>query len=171
VGLAAPQVGVNVRLMVFNEAGERGKGEEMVLANPRIISSGRKGWTEQEGCLSFVRGKEQVLGDVEVRPAAHALWCVAAAWGQLVLTLSLTVSAPGKDGTAQSRPLLVMYCLRAGARLCWDISHFDICAGFNLYRMDRAQHAYCRRTIGARPIATTSWRMRLACRSAPCSGG
>ena len=29
VGLAAPQVGVNVRLMVFNEAGERGKGDEV----------------------------------------------------------------------------------------------------------------------------------------------
>lgn len=29
VGLAAPQVGVNVRLMVFNEAGEKGKGEEV----------------------------------------------------------------------------------------------------------------------------------------------
>lgn len=29
VGLAAPQIGVNVRLMVFNEAGEKGKGEEV----------------------------------------------------------------------------------------------------------------------------------------------
>ena len=29
VGLAAPQVGVNVRLMVFNEAGVKGKGEEV----------------------------------------------------------------------------------------------------------------------------------------------
>ncbi len=29
VGLAAPQVGVNVRLMVFNESGVKGKGEEV----------------------------------------------------------------------------------------------------------------------------------------------
>lgn len=29
VGLAAPQVGVNVRLMVFNETGEKDKGEEV----------------------------------------------------------------------------------------------------------------------------------------------
>ena len=32
MGLAAPQVGVNVRLMVFNEAGEKGKGEEVGAA-------------------------------------------------------------------------------------------------------------------------------------------
>lgn len=41
VGLAAPQVGVNVRLMVFNAEGVRGSGEELLLANPRIISSGK----------------------------------------------------------------------------------------------------------------------------------
>jgi len=35
VGLAAPQVGVNVRLMVFNEAGEKGKGEEVRRAGGR----------------------------------------------------------------------------------------------------------------------------------------
>jgi len=34
-------VGVNVRLMVFNATGERGAGEELLLANPRIVSSGR----------------------------------------------------------------------------------------------------------------------------------
>ena len=68
MGLAAPQVGVNLRLMVFNEAGERGKGTEMVLANPRIISSGKKRWTEQESCLSFIDAKAgKVNGDVEVR--------------------------------------------------------------------------------------------------------
>ena len=32
MGLAAPQVGVNVRLMVFNEAGVKGKGEEVGAA-------------------------------------------------------------------------------------------------------------------------------------------
>ena len=30
VGLAAPQVGVNVRLMVFNETGQRGSRKEQV---------------------------------------------------------------------------------------------------------------------------------------------
>lgn len=67
VGLAAPQVGINIRLMVFNEAGERGKGEEMVLANPRIIKTGKRTTVEQEACLSFKTKTETVLGDVEVR--------------------------------------------------------------------------------------------------------
>jgi hypothetical protein len=35
VGLAAPQVGVNVRLMVFNETAERGNPAETVLVNPQ----------------------------------------------------------------------------------------------------------------------------------------
>ena len=30
MGLAAPQVGVNVRLMVFNETGQRGSRKEQV---------------------------------------------------------------------------------------------------------------------------------------------
>jgi Polypeptide deformylase len=66
VGLAAPQVGVNVRLMVFNGEGERGKGEELVLANPRIVSTGKRSEIAEEGCLSFTLGGEMVLGDIEV---------------------------------------------------------------------------------------------------------
>jgi Polypeptide deformylase len=68
VGLAAPQVGVSVRLMVFNAAGERGQGEELVLANPRIISSSRKQELGEEGCLSFLKlnSRELILADVEV---------------------------------------------------------------------------------------------------------
>uniref|UniRef100_A0A0E0C554 Peptide deformylase n=1 Tax=Oryza meridionalis TaxID=40149 RepID=A0A0E0C554_9ORYZ len=34
IGLSAPQVGVNVQLMVFNPAGVKGEGEEIVLVNP-----------------------------------------------------------------------------------------------------------------------------------------
>jgi hypothetical protein len=36
VGLAAPQVGVNVRLMVFNETAVRGDPAETVLVNPEV---------------------------------------------------------------------------------------------------------------------------------------
>ncbi len=53
VGLAAPQVGVNVRLMVYNPEGEKGKGREWILVNPRLISSGKGTETMEEGCLSF----------------------------------------------------------------------------------------------------------------------
>ncbi|XP_076908641.1 peptide deformylase 1B, chloroplastic/mitochondrial-like [Bidens hawaiensis] len=53
IGLSAPQVGVNVQLMVFNPAGERGEGEEIVLVNPRLVKSSKKLAPFTEGCLSF----------------------------------------------------------------------------------------------------------------------
>ncbi|KAL6773792.1 PDF1B [Auxenochlorella protothecoides x Auxenochlorella symbiontica] len=61
VGLAAPQVGVNIRLMVFNEMGKRGEGEEVVLVNPEIISYGKTQDLFEEGCLSF----PELYGNVE----------------------------------------------------------------------------------------------------------
>jgi len=65
VGLAAPQAGVNVRMMVFNETGERAHPEEQrVLINPRIINTSGPKTVFEEGCLSF----PQLYGDV-VRPS------------------------------------------------------------------------------------------------------
>lgn len=68
VGLAAPQVGVNIQMMVFNPEGMAARGDksqEMVLVNPEIIKRSKKTIVNEEGCLSFPR----ILGDVE-RPAA-----------------------------------------------------------------------------------------------------
>lgn len=49
VGLAAPQIGINLRLAVVDVLGD--KTQQIVLANPEIIAS--HGETEyQEGCLS-----------------------------------------------------------------------------------------------------------------------
>lgn len=62
IGLSAPQVGINVQLMVFNPIGERGEGEEIVLVNPRINRYSRKIVPFNEGCLSF----PGIHGDVEV---------------------------------------------------------------------------------------------------------
>nr|GMC93520.1 peptide deformylase 1B, chloroplastic [Ipomoea batatas] len=53
IGLSAPQVGINVQLMVFNPVGERGEGEEIVLVNPRVTRYSRKMLPYNEGCLSF----------------------------------------------------------------------------------------------------------------------
>ena len=61
VGLAAPQVGVNVQMMVFNPEGERGRGTEYVLCNPRVVKTGKNREFDEEGCLSF----PGVRGDVE----------------------------------------------------------------------------------------------------------
>ena len=71
VGLAAPQVGVNVRLMVFNPEGPEARGQkqhEMILVNPRIVSSSKSTALFQEGCLSFqdLARDKHINGDVEV---------------------------------------------------------------------------------------------------------
>ncbi|KAF8106254.1 hypothetical protein N665_0145s0065 [Sinapis alba] len=53
IGLSAPQVGLNVQLMVFNPSGESGEGEEIVLVNPKINKYSDKLVPFNEGCLSF----------------------------------------------------------------------------------------------------------------------
>jgi len=51
VGLAAPQVGVPIRMFVFNPDLEPGPGEK-VCVNPRIVDQGGL-LVEEEGCLSL----------------------------------------------------------------------------------------------------------------------
>lgn len=54
VGLAAPQVGVNVKLLVFNEEGKpEASDREIVLCNPRVVSKSKDRVSGEEGCLSF----------------------------------------------------------------------------------------------------------------------
>jgi len=53
VGLAAPQVGVNIRLMVFNETAKPGDPAEKVLVNPTILAKSKTTDMDIEGCLSF----------------------------------------------------------------------------------------------------------------------
>lgn len=54
VGLAAPQVGVNVKLLVFNEEGKpEAADREIVLCNPRVVSKSKDRVSGEEGCLSF----------------------------------------------------------------------------------------------------------------------
>lgn len=62
VGLAAPQVGINKRLMVYNESGDPKKWmQETIMVNPRIVEFSEARDVEQEGCLSF----PDMGGDVE----------------------------------------------------------------------------------------------------------
>ena len=68
MGLAAPQVGVNVRLMVYNPTGRRGD-EEFILVNPKILNASSKRETAEEGCLSFPR----IFADVEVNDSHSAV--------------------------------------------------------------------------------------------------
>ena len=53
-GLAAPQVGMNKRVLVFNPTGNRvNRGSEQVYLNPEITDKSRSTEVEHEGCLSF----------------------------------------------------------------------------------------------------------------------
>lgn len=65
IGLSAPQVGINIQLMVFNPAGERGEGEEIVLVNPVVYKASKRSILYNEGCLSF----PGIYADIE-RPAS-----------------------------------------------------------------------------------------------------
>merc|ERR1712060_400751 len=69
IGLAAPQVAANVRVMVYNPVGERGRGEEWVLVNPSVVSVGSLAGAFEEGCLSFpgVNGDVTRPEDIAVR--------------------------------------------------------------------------------------------------------
>ncbi|MBQ9406443.1 MAG: peptide deformylase [Desulfovibrio sp.] len=52
VGLAAPQVGRNIRLLVMDPAGKEENKRPRVLINPVLHFSGEEIVSEQEGCLS-----------------------------------------------------------------------------------------------------------------------
>lgn len=53
VGLAAPQVGMGLSLLVLNPTGDPSNtDEELVLVNPEVVSRKHLEWDE-EGCLSF----------------------------------------------------------------------------------------------------------------------
>ena len=53
VGLAAPQVGIEQKLLVLNPSGSKeDRTEELVLLNPKVTK--KKGYEfDEEGCLSF----------------------------------------------------------------------------------------------------------------------
>jgi len=62
VGLAAPQVGINKRLMVYNDTGDPKKWmSETVMVNPKIVEFSSATDIEEEGCLSF----PDMSGDVQ----------------------------------------------------------------------------------------------------------
>lgn len=54
VGLAAPQVGLNQRILVLNPSGERDqRDEELALVNVTILDRSGAPTSYEEGCLSF----------------------------------------------------------------------------------------------------------------------
>lgn len=51
IGLAAPQIGWNVKLVVCNLTGK--PEDDLILVNPSIIEPSKKTWLLEEGCLSL----------------------------------------------------------------------------------------------------------------------
>jgi peptide deformylase len=61
VGLAAPQVGINKQLLVYNEYGDAKQWmHETVMINPKIVEYSDATDIENEGCLSF----PEIRGDI-----------------------------------------------------------------------------------------------------------
>lgn len=68
VGLAAPQVGLSIRLFVIDanpfgdeeEEGEKLKGFKKVFINAEILEQGGDKWSFNEGCLSIPEVREDV---------------------------------------------------------------------------------------------------------------
>lgn len=59
IGLAAPQVGVNLRLLVVDITGGGEQGHQIILANP-IIAEQEGTQKEEEGCLSIPGFSDEV---------------------------------------------------------------------------------------------------------------
>ncbi|MDF1709394.1 MAG: peptide deformylase [Paracoccaceae bacterium] len=65
IGLAAPQVGINVRLIVLDcVKGDKETPRPLIMFNPEIVASSDESSTYEEGCLSI----PEQYGDV-TRPA------------------------------------------------------------------------------------------------------
>ncbi len=69
IGLAAPQVGLNIRLFIIDttQIKDFEKGTKRVFINPEIIDSWGDLWEYEEGCLSLPGIRENVLRHEFVR--------------------------------------------------------------------------------------------------------
>jgi peptide deformylase len=72
VGLAAPQIGLPIRLFVidaipFEEDEEALKDFKKVFINPRIIEQKGKEWLFNEGCLSFPDLREDIYRKPDIK--------------------------------------------------------------------------------------------------------
>ena len=73
VGLAAPQVGIEQKLLVLNPSGDASdRAGERVLCNPRVVRKKRREFGE-EGCLSFPGIQAEVERWVEITVAYQDL--------------------------------------------------------------------------------------------------
>lgn len=60
IGLAAPQIGQNIRLAVINKEADSSLDGHLIIINPKIYSASREMEKSTEGCLS-IPGKEVTI--------------------------------------------------------------------------------------------------------------
>jgi len=65
-GLAAPQVGLGLRLFVMDVAWKEGTPEPQVFVNPEIVEASAEAVTREEGCLSIPGRTSRVARPAEV---------------------------------------------------------------------------------------------------------
>ena len=53
IGLAAPQIGQNIRFAIIHKDADPSLKDHLVIINPKIFSAGTEMDTEEEGCLSI----------------------------------------------------------------------------------------------------------------------
>lgn len=75
VGLAAPQIGLPIRLFLVDttqmmKKGEEDKGIKQVFINAEIIEESGAFWSYEEGCLSI----PDIRGEVDRKEVVHLRW-------------------------------------------------------------------------------------------------
>jgi peptide deformylase len=75
VGLAAPQVGLSIRLFVVDtvqmmDEDKKAEGIKLAFLNARILEESGEPWTYEEGCLSI----PDIRGDVDRKPVVTLRW-------------------------------------------------------------------------------------------------
>lgn len=75
IGLAAPQVGIGIRLIVALQlrSPEDSEGPPLALVNPRVVATGGELWSLEEGCLSIPGVNAAVLRPTHVEVAYQDL--------------------------------------------------------------------------------------------------
>lgn len=70
VGLAAPQIGQSIRLIVVDQTGPKIRGDLRVLVNPEIVESSDTEVESEEGCLSCPELSMKVMRKERVKVTA-----------------------------------------------------------------------------------------------------
>ncbi len=67
IGLAAPQIGIQKRIIVVDTAREDEKPSPLRMANPEIIEVSEEDQSHEEGCLSLPEHFSEVVRPVNIR--------------------------------------------------------------------------------------------------------